>query len=298
MMVSRARTLRRGSAAIVVLTAFSTAALAAGVPDFSDVVDQIHHGHAAEAYADLQRLAEIGDTRAQYFLGVALIEGKEVPQDLVRGYAWIEIAAECGAVCTSSRGVKSATDARVRLSKYLDGRQLIEAERIADAYLAPRREQYHAALEHAAEVLAGEATEPPVTVYNGCALQRDLEGCTGMPKPDPARPSCVGPEKRPWKPPSTTGPLARVRQPRYPMQARQTADEGRPSLVLHVDHTGYVCQAAIARSSGNDLLDAAAIGAAIRWRLQPAMEGNQTAEAIYPVTVDFGLSELIPREDK
>src|SRR5690606_36549935 len=37
-----------------------------------------------------------GDDRARYLLGVTYFNGKDVPQDLVRAYGWMRLAAESG----------------------------------------------------------------------------------------------------------------------------------------------------------------------------------------------------------
>jgi len=277
---------------LVIIALTSAAPVLAGEPGFAEAVSLLQQGRTTQAYHDLQLLAEAGDTRAQYFLGVALIEGKVVTRDLVHGYAWLQIAAECGIACDNLSAVDRAADARHSLGNLLDGRQLIEAERVADAYLAPRRKTYEEAHERVTKVLMGEMTAADVTVYYGCAARPQTGKCRGKPPADPARPSCAGIEPKPDKEPSVIGPLARILYPWYPASAQGLHDEGRPVIEMHVDHTGYVCRLAIVRGSGNKSLDAAAVEAAVLWRLQPATLGSATVEALHTLKVSFANPDL------
>src|SRR5678816_4351260 len=97
--------------------------IGAGNVAFGGAAESYGQGVATAAIRDLERLAEAGDTRSQYRYGVELIKGAVVPKDLVRGYAWVEIAADCAATCSSSELSAQARDARLRLHQYLDGRQ-------------------------------------------------------------------------------------------------------------------------------------------------------------------------------
>ena len=78
--------------------------------------DDYEQGYTKEAIRDLGQLAEAGDTRAQYYYGVELIKGVSVAQDLVRGYAWVETAADCAATCSSSE-VSAQSSPEIRLHK-------------------------------------------------------------------------------------------------------------------------------------------------------------------------------------
>ena len=83
--MSFARLAHRAWLPTLVVAAFSGPALAV---EFADVYEQLLHGDKAQGMWGLASLAQSGDTRAQYVLGVAFIEGKTIERDLVRGYAW------------------------------------------------------------------------------------------------------------------------------------------------------------------------------------------------------------------
>jgi hypothetical protein len=69
--------------------------------NFKDAYDRIAEGFPAAGYEDLEKLANDGDTRAQYRVGIARMVGRNLERDPVEGYTWLEIAARCGPVCTS-----------------------------------------------------------------------------------------------------------------------------------------------------------------------------------------------------
>jgi TonB family protein len=59
----------------------------------------------------------------------------------------------------------------------------------------------------------------------------------------------------------------------------------------HIDYTGFVCQATVIRSSGDDEIDAAALDALLKWRLQPAVQGGRSVDALFTETIDFSFWE-------
>ncbi len=63
------------------------------------------------------------DVRAQYMLGVAHINGDEVSRDLVKGYAWLTLAA--------AGGIEGAVKARLEVRRALDVKTRIKAEALA-----------------------------------------------------------------------------------------------------------------------------------------------------------------------
>ncbi len=62
--------------------------------EFEAGVDAYAAGRHAEAASRFRPLAEAGDDRAQYWLGIMYFEGKGVPQDDVRAYLWLGLAAD------------------------------------------------------------------------------------------------------------------------------------------------------------------------------------------------------------
>ncbi len=62
--------------------------------EFEAGVEAYAAGRHAEAAGRFRPLAEAGDDRAQYWLGIMYFEGKGVPQDDVRAYLWLGLAAD------------------------------------------------------------------------------------------------------------------------------------------------------------------------------------------------------------
>jgi len=74
--------------------------------------------------------------------------------------------------------------------------------------------------------------------------------------------------------------------PRYPALAHQRGWHGTVLLVVKIDASGRVTAVEIEKSSGYQLLDAAAAGAVRRWRYKPAVgrNGPVATEELQPVT--------------
>ena len=97
------------------------------------------------------------DVRAQYMLGVAHINGDDVSRDVVKGYAWLTLAA--------AGGIEGAAKARLEVRAALDIETRIEAEALAReinpradlSVLDPGPEELTAPRDGAAP----EAPEPP-----------------------------------------------------------------------------------------------------------------------------------------
>ena len=257
---------------------------------FNEAANKYELGLSKAVVGDLKELADSGDTRAQYYYGVELMRGDDVPRDFVRGYAWIEIAADCAATCSSSEASALAQDARLKLQHFLSGTQLLEAERIAASFLAPRLEAHRRAVDIAEQALTGKSIAEGVTLHPGCAAQA-LEGCEIGPQREAGRASCEGIVTSPDRVPADRGPQAQVRAPRYPASAREASSEGRVVIGAHIDYTGFVCQATIISSSGNDEIDRAALEALLKWRLQPAVEDDRAVDALFTETFDFSFWE-------
>jgi TonB family protein len=281
----------RAAVGLTIAALFVPMPVTADGRNFGDAYGQLARGDTEAGMRSLAALAEAGDTRAQYFLGVAMIEGQDVGRDLVRGYAWLEIAADCQALCTDDRATVRARDARLLLGRQLTGSQLIESERIAEQYLQPKLRSVDAVRSAAESVLTSGTNVPGVSPYDGCAMTPDTHSCTRVMGGIPT--VCVGVKGAPDHPPSSTGPLARIVRPKYPTSAREDSAEGPINFVAHVDDTGYLCKAAIVRGSGTEAIDLAAMDAVLRWRLDPAIKSGVPVESIYAFKVTFSISDFL-----
>lgn len=101
-------------------------------------------------------------------------------------------------------------------------------------------------------------------------------------------------------PPAPPAPLVAARfdadylhnpSPVYPAIARRRGEEGKVLLKVRVSAQGEALNVGIAKSSGNGLLDAAALEAVSRWRFVPARRGDETVESSVIVPMTFKLLE-------
>ncbi|HQS69515.1 MAG: hypothetical protein B7Y36_00785 [Novosphingobium sp. 28-62-57] len=79
------------------------------------------------------------------------------------------------------------------------------------------------------------------------------------------------------------------RPPRYPVESRRRKEQGTVKLQLVLGLDGVVETIAIARSSGFDRLDAAALGAVRTWRWQPTLQGGVPVKVKGVVEIPFVL---------
>jgi len=93
--------------------------------DFQAAVDAYAAQRYDEAAADFTPLAERGDDRAQYWLGIMYFEGKGVPHDDRAAYMWLTLAAEGG-----NRAARLGRDGLVRRMSEAD---VAAAERLVAA---------------------------------------------------------------------------------------------------------------------------------------------------------------------
>ena len=94
------------------------------------------------------------------------------------------------------------------------------------------------------------------------------------------------------QPPLVHGPPRFRRPPSppdYPAQARERGEEGSVGLRLLIGADGATREVRLHRSSGNRLLDEAALAAARRWEIEPASLDGRRAEAWVEVPVRFRL---------
>ncbi len=94
-------------------------------------------GKQAEALVTLQQLAEAGDARAQYLVGLDLIEGKYIKLDYAQGFAYLVLATEDKA--WGDLVAPRAREARAVVEPQLSGVDLIHADRLIAAYKQRRQ---------------------------------------------------------------------------------------------------------------------------------------------------------------
>jgi len=258
---------------------------------FIDAVELIRRNRDTEAVAILQRLAERGDSRAQYLLGLAYLEGKLVPRDLVLGYAWLQVAA-AGYNGSSKRGAADdAQAAMLKVAPALSGAALIQAEQKAAALIKAREEQLANDTQRATEALKSPETSAG-RVLSGCALEPTLSGCKSLAGAAQEIERCTGDIVSPDAAPSTQGPTASIFQPEYPKEARRRIEDGEAIVLMHVDRSGYVCRVTLVQGSGAEGIDDATLKAVRRWRLTPGMRNGEPVEAIHAFTVRFRIEGM------
>ena len=84
---------------------------------------------------------------------------------------------------------------------------------------------------------------------------------------------------------------ARTVTPRYPRKARRAGWEGTTVLKVRVNPDGAPDRVTVDRTSGFDILDAAAVKAVRRWRFHPARRGIEALSSWVRVPVAFKLKE-------
>jgi protein TonB len=116
------------------------------------------------------------------------------------------------------------------------------------------------------------------------------------PKPEPpppppvAKPVVIPQPKPPTEYVSVTQPnYARRSEPIYPEQSRRWHQEGVVVLALFINESGTLDKVEIVKSSGFQLLDAAAVKAMKQSRFAPAMDGVIPIRSRAEATVTFRL---------
>jgi TPR repeat protein len=89
-------------------------------------------GKQAEALVTLQKLAEAGDARAQYLVGLDLIEGQYIKRDNALGFAYLVLATEDKQ--WGDLVAPRAREARAVVEPQLSGPDLIHADALIAAY--------------------------------------------------------------------------------------------------------------------------------------------------------------------
>ncbi|MBI1262141.1 MAG: TonB family protein [Rhizobiales bacterium] len=113
--------------------------------------------------------------------------------------------------------------------------------------------------------------------------------------PPPKAIQAVQTEKKAPPPPpqmAQPDPSAGNRKPSYPSASRRMQEEGTVMLMLLVGPDGAVSEAKVAKSSGYDRLDEAAVKTALRyWRFKPLMRNGQAIASWFKFAVTFRLND-------
>jgi len=256
-----------------------------------DAVELIRRNRDTEAVEILQRLAERGDSRAQYLLGLAYIEGKLAPRDLVLGYAWLQVAAAGYDGSTKRGAADEAQSAMLKVGPALSGGALIQAEQKAAALIKAGEEQLATDTQRATDALTSPATAAG-RVLSGCALEPTLGGCKSLAGTAKETSRCTGDIVSPDVQPSTQGPTASIFQPKYPDEARRRIEDGQVIVLMHVDRSGYVCRVTVVQGSGVEGIDDATLKAVRQWRLVPGIRSGEPVEAIHTVAFRFTIEGM------
>jgi protein TonB len=83
---------------------------------------------------------------------------------------------------------------------------------------------------------------------------------------------------------------SRCPAPIFPAEARKSKISGTVLLLVEVDENGRPSQVTLRRSSGNEILDNAALRAVRNWRFEPARSEGRPIRARVEVPVRFALS--------
>lgn len=79
--------------------------------------------------------------------------------------------------------------------------------------------------------------------------------------------------------------------PRYPRRARRDGLEGRVVLSARVSAAGRIVGLEVARSSGHEILDRAAVRAVNRWIIRPARQGSKPVPSEIRIPILFRLTD-------
>ncbi len=117
----------KASRTAVVLAILSFPAAAGPLEDADAAIKKRDYATAARL---VRPLAERGDANAQFMLGMFYENGLGVPQDRIRGYLWLSLAA--------SQGRENAASIRDLSARVMTPAQIDEAKQLVDQW-RPRR---------------------------------------------------------------------------------------------------------------------------------------------------------------
>ena len=115
------------------------AATPAAAPEapFDEASRLYQDGKQGEALVTLQQLAEAGDARAQYLVGLDLLEGRFIKLDSAQGFAYLVLATED--TQWGDLVAPRAREARALVEPQLSGQDLIHADALIGAYKQRRK---------------------------------------------------------------------------------------------------------------------------------------------------------------
>lgn len=116
-----------------------------------------------------------------------------------------------------------------------------------------------------------------------------------LPPPEGIAVAAPAPTPTPGPPAPVTAPDASAASlgnpsPRYPIESRRKREEGTVRLRVVITDDGRVKEIGVARSSGSERLDKAALDTVRRWKFRPGMQAGRAVEAIGFLNIPFKLS--------
>jgi TonB family protein len=267
---------------------------------FEGVVAKIRDRDFKQAVTELQELADRGDARAQYLLGLAYLEAKWVPQDIPQAISWLQIAADGYDGSYARSAADEARQTLLKVGSQVSGADLLRSDQITAAFLQSYNSSVAAGVDRGSKALqaaasgvaaaAGSGDDAPEVVV-GCAVDPTLRGCAE----DVARipgDRCSGQFPKPDSEATAKGPGANIRRPVYPLGSLRQAWEGKVVVLVHVDRSGYVCRVTLVNGSGIGEVDHAVLDAVRFWRLVPAQSRGEPVESLFRGGVEFRMSDF------
>ncbi|WP_165799512.1 energy transducer TonB [Sphingomonas oleivorans] len=105
----------------------------------------------------------------------------------------------------------------------------------------------------------------------------------------PAEPAVMAGPAAPIAPPDASAANLGNDAPRYPIESRRRREEGTVRLRVVITPEGRVKEISIARSSGFERLDKAALETVRKWKFRPGMQAGRAVEAVGFVPIPFQL---------
>lgn len=267
---------------------------------FEGVVAKIRDRDFKQAVSELQELANRGDARAQYLLGLAYLEAKWIAQDIPQAISWLQIAADGYDGSYARSAADEARQTLLKVGSQVSGADLLRSDQITAAFLQSYNSSVAAGVDRGSKALqaaassaaaaAGSGDDAPEVVV-GCAVDPTLRGCAE----DVARipgDRCSGQFPKPDSEATAKGPGADIRRPVYPLDSLRQAWEGKVVVLAHVDRSGYVCRVTLVNGSGIGEVDHAVLNTVRFWRLVPAQSRGEPVESLFRGGVEFRMSDF------
>jgi TonB family protein len=309
--VNAIRTVGRILVAFIILSAGSASTADAAARSIVTTYDQalklLTSGKDNQRAVRLfEEAAMEGYTGALLTLGAIYLEGKQVPQNRPLGFAYLKLAAQSDAPPYQVRDQAEALMLRSQAS--LSGSELIEADRLAAKMEADSNARLAAELAPAIRVLTTATptqydpvirfASEPVEVRTALAGDSELryrQGCatqSGVSCPSASRADevarCTGQIfATATAPSSAPSDGAILVAPDFPLGVLHAGGGGSVKILLHVDRSGWICNAIVAVSSGTRSLDESALATVAKWKLKPATRNGEPVEALHVVAVRF-----------